>query len=418
MNILHLNTSEMNGGAARAAWRLHKGLRLINIDSNMLVRDKISSDPTVVRYIKPSGPGKLFNQIRQSILSSDVSRYINSRPKGFETFSDDRTALKRGFAEHLLKADIYHLHWISGFVDLPSFFRIIKKPVVWTLHDMFPFTGGCHYSNGCEKYKVHCSQCPQLGSVSDRDLSSQIWERKQKYISRFKNKLFIRADSHWLTAEAKQSSLFRDLDIDTIHYGIETDEFIMRDKIACRKALGIPDGFKVIAFGAPGIDNPRKGFAQLASAINLLTETYPKLFIVSFGSGASPAGLAIPQLHMGHVSSNTLLSVIYNCADVFVIPSLHEAFGQTALEAMSCGIPVAGFATGGIPDMIENGITGYLAETGNVADLAGSIARIIALDEAEYQVMVQNCRAKVLGEFTIFHQAEKYLDLYRNILNY
>ena len=416
MRILHLSTLDNSGGAARAAFRLHKGLTQLAVDSQMFVRNKYSSDESVIVYKYPKGFDKIFYKYRRSQIEAAFNKYQRSRPLNQELFSDDRSALQPGFFKQSPEADIYHLHWISGFVDLPSFFKAVNKPLVWTLHDMFPFTGGCHYSNGCEKYETHCNRCPQLGSSSEKDLSYSIWARKSKAFSGFNKRIIIRADSHWLANEARKSSLFKDLDIDTIHYGIETEEFIPRDKFACRKALNIPDNSRVIVFGAPGIDNPRKGFNQLLEALLKLRNIYSNLFLLSFGSGTLPANIGIPNLHLENVENNHLLSLIYNCADVFVIPSLQEAFGQTALEAMSCGVPVAGFNTGGIPDMIENGITGYLAETGNTEDLTDAINQLLKMDNNEYQKMADKCREKVLTGFTLSHQAEKYIEVYQNLL--
>ena len=416
MRILHLNTTDNDGGAARAVYRLHKGLRMRSVSSVMFVRDKFTNDPKVFKYKKPSGVGKMLLQMRQQTIRKEMQSYSISRPKNLEVFSDDRSPLRLDFTNQLPEADIYHLHWTSGFVDLPSFFKNVKKPIVWTLHDMFPFTGGCHYNSGCEKYLSFCERCPQLGSLSVRDLAHKIWDRKKRYISEFSNRIIIRADSNWLSGEAKRSGLFKGLDIDTIHYGIETDEFKVRDKLACRKALDIPENYRIIAFGAPGIENPRKGLVQLVEALKKLSAIRPNLFLITFGSGNLSSVMNIPMLHMGNVSNNDILSVIYNCADVFVIPSLQEAFGQTALEAMSCGIPVAGFNTGGIPDMVENGITGFLADTGDVSGLANSIDRILALNDLEYLNMSRNCRAKVIDNFTLVQQADKYLDVYKNLM--
>ena len=417
MKVLHLSTTDNNGGAARAAFRLHCGLNQQGIGSRMFVRNKYTDNEAVTQYRYPIGLKKTEYSFRKYLIKNEIKKYIASRPTGFEVFSDDRTPLKTGFFDQLPDTDLYNLHWISEFVDLPAFFKRINKPVVWTLHDMFPFTGGCHYNSGCENYFQYCHHCPQLGSKYEKDLSYQIWARKLKAISEFKNIIIIRADSHWLANEAKKSSMFKDLDIDTIHYGIETEEFIPRDKIACRKALNIPINSRVIVFGAPGINNTRKGVKQLHEALQKLSKTCSNLFLLSFGSGSMPVTLDIPRLHLGHVANNHLLSMIYNCADVFVIPSLQEAFGQTALEAMSCSIPVVGFNTGGIPDMISNGITGYLVETGNINLLAEAINEILTLHQSDYIKMCASCRQKVLKEFTIAHQAEKYYNVYKQNLH-
>lgn len=416
MRVVHLSTSDINGGAARAAFRLHKGLRLKGVDSIMFTRDKSSSDASVIKYRYPKGMGKYAWKSRKILIESDFSKYKNSRPGGQEVFSDDRSSLKPGFMDQLPESDIYHLHWISGFTDLPSFFRDIKKPVVWTLHDMFPFTGGCHYTSDCENFKSNCHHCPQLGSTVSRDLSYRIWKRKQKFLKQFDSQLIIRTNSYWLAEEARKSNLFKDYDINTIHYGIETDEFIPLDKTACRKSLKIPTDSRVIVFGAPDINNPRKGYVFLEKALMKVGNSYPNLFLLSFGSGKMPENTGFPNLHLGHISNNYLLSIIYNCADVFVIPSLEEAFGQTALEAMSCGIPVAGFNTGGIPDMVKNGNTGYLAEKGNSGELADAIIKIFESDENMYGRIAENCRETVLNGFTLIHQAEKYIHLYSQMI--
>jgi len=415
MKVLHLSASDNNGGAARAAFRLHYGLIQKGIESQMFVREKTTDNESVTRFKYPKGLKKAEYSFCKYLIGNSIKKYLTKRPKGFEVFSDDRSPLKTGFFNQLPDADIYNLHWISGFVDLPSFFKKINKPIVWTLHDMFPFTGGCHYNSGCENYLWYCHRCPQLGSKVERDLSYQIWARKLKAISEFKNRLIIRADSYWLANEAKRSSLFKDLDIDTIHYGIETDEFIFRNKIACRTALNIPVNSRVIVFGAPDITNPRKGLKQLNEALQRVRLKYQDLFLLSFGAGGIAAKQDIPNLHLGHVANNHLLSLIYNCGDVFVIPSLQEAFGQTALEAMSCEIPVVGFNTGGIPDMIINGKTGYMAETGNTNNLAEAINEVLSLHHNDYIKMGENCRQKVLEGFTILHQAKKYANVYNQL---
>jgi glycosyltransferase involved in cell wall biosynthesis len=211
--------------------------------------------------------------------------------------------------------------------------------------------------------------------------------------------------------------MFKNLNVSTIHYGIESQDFVPGDKRSCKKALKIPEGKKVILFGAPGIDNPRKGFRQLEGALLKLQKEVPELFLISFGSGSiSTTNLEIPWLNLGHLEKNQILSLVYNCADVFIIPSLQEAFGQTALEAMSTGTPVIGFRTGGIPDIVEDEVTGYLVETGNIEDLAKAIYRLFKLNESEYENMSKSCRSKVLKGFTLNHQSEKYIRIYNELI--
>lgn len=163
MKILHISTSDYDGGAAKAAYRLHSGLNQLGADSRMFVKNKKSEDSSVIKYKYPTGLGRILYKIQKNRIESEFFRYRTTRPQGYEIFSDDRSPSRINFISQLGVADIYHLHWTSEFVDLPSFFKNVRKPLVWTLHDMFPFTGGCHYKSGCDKFHIHCQSCPQLG---------------------------------------------------------------------------------------------------------------------------------------------------------------------------------------------------------------------------------------------------------------
>lgn len=387
------------------------------MDSSVFVRDKISGRPEVFRFRKPGLLNSLLNIYRKKRISREFHTYRSSRPAGLEVFSDDRSPRKYGFLKQLPPADLYHLHWTSGFADLPDFFGKVKTPVVWTLHDQFPFTGGCHYSGECRAFITGCGRCPQLGSNDPSDLSFRILKRKLRTLQCFDKPLVIRADSTWLEKEASGSLLFKDRDTGTIHYGTDTEIFKPLNREACRHTLGIPEDAAVVVFGSPGVNNPRKGFHQLAGALEILKKDYPGLCLLSFGAGNPPSLPDLNTMHLGHVSNDRLLAIAYNCGNVFVIPSLQEAFGQTALESLACGVPVAGFRTGGIPDMIEEGRNGFLAATGNIPELAMAIAKILSADKAVYKAMSENCLLMVRQKFTLHHQAQAYLKIYMKLLN-
>jgi glycosyltransferase involved in cell wall biosynthesis len=397
-------------------YRLHKGLLKLGVDSFIFTREKISHDERVIRFNYPQGIHRVSLKLKNLKLEKQITTYC--KPTGFEKFASDQTAIGSALIDQLPESDIIHLHWTSGFADIPLLLKTIKIPVVWTLHDMWPFTGGCHYSAGCNRFVQSCGCCPQLGSNDNKDLSNQIWKRKKIALSKLSENNFIAcADSNWLRDKARQSSLFRDLTVQTIHYGIENKEFTPLDKPSCRKALLIPDGVRVICFGAPGIDNPRKGFSYLVDALNILSKNINNLFLISFGGGKKPSGINLPWMHLGHVSDNKLLSLIYNTADVFVIPSTEEAFGQTCLEAMSCGIPAVGFAdAGGVTDMIINGETGQLAPEITAASLAMAIDTVLSLDLSIYSNLAFNCRKLVQDKFTLDIQAKNYTTIYKRLL--
>ena len=410
--VVHINYSDSSGGAARAMWRLHAGLRNLGVDSKIYCFQSSIHSPEVIRYNPPKSlTDKIRVYLRKNKLKKELSIY--RRPAGYETFSDDRSAFGEDVLKQLPDADIYHLHAPVSFVDLPSFFRKIKKPVVWTMHDMNSFTGGCHYSSGCTNFITACGMCPQLNSDSPDDLSFRVLSRKIKYL--LKKDLFIASNSNWLKGIALKSRIFREAKVETINLGIDTDIYKPWEKDSIRKAFNLPADKKIIVSGAMNNTNKRKGFSELSGALAILKGMSPDVFLLTFGSGDPIINSDLQYINLGHIESDFILSLVYNAADVFVISSLEEAFGQTALEAMACGVPVAGFDSGGISDIVENGITGYLAETGDINGLAGTINRILKLPEKEYSEMAKNCREKVLSGFTLSKQAEKYIKVYSQL---
>lgn len=394
-------------------YRLHKGLIEEKIESTIFCFEATSDDNSVVKFRYPGSIiSRLKRQIRNKKTYKEFKNY--SRDSGSsELFTSDRTPYRQELIEQLPEADIYHLHWISRFVDIPTFFEQVQRPAVWTFHDMNPFTGGCHYDEGCGKYETGCGICPQIGSDSENDLSKTIFNRKKEAIATVpSNKFRAVADSYWIAEEAQKSSIFEGKKVDTIHYGLDHELFKPLDKKSIRTLLEIPENRPVILFGAPGLRNKRKGFRELSEALNNLKAFVPDIFLLTFGNGELPSDLNINYLHLGNISNDRYLSMVYNAADVFVIPSLQEAFGQTCLEAMACGVPCAGFNTGGIPDMIIPGETGFLADPGSPESLAEAISQTLKQKEE----LGMNARARVEGSFTLRHQAEAYINVYNELL--
>lgn len=413
MKVTHISTELKSGGAARASYRLHQGLLQQGVVSQVYSRFSEGTEDNVFRYRAANGiAAKLQRKLFYRSLQNMQLKYPN-RPPGLELFTYDRTDCRNDLVAQIPPSDIYNLHWVSRFLDIPTFFDWVQKPVVWTLHDMNPFTGGCHYDNHCGKYASGCGACPQLGSTKAQDLSREIFERKRKALAKIPNhKIRIVADSYWLAEEARKSKIFEGKTVETIHYGLDHNLFKPRDKAGIRKLLEIPLNKQVILFGAPGVTNTRKGYKELLEAIRILSQKQNDLILLAFGGGTPPMDANIPHIHLGNISNDPFLSWVYNAADAFVIPSLQEAFGQTCLEAMACGVPCAGFDTGGIPDMIENGKTGFLAEKGNTEDLAAAIEKTLK----NRDLLGHNARRMVVESFTLAHQANKYMQVYRELL--
>jgi glycosyltransferase involved in cell wall biosynthesis len=420
MKVLHLTSYYGGDGAAHAVLRLHQGLLRLGHDSTLLVAERHTdeSDQTV-RVFTPSRDlrSRLRRRLRRVQIARDHRRYVASRPAGCETFSDDRSLYGADLIAQVPPCDIVHLHAMLNFVDYRAFFAAVPRrtPVVRTLHDMSFFTGGCHYDAGCGRYADRCGACPQLGSHHEHDLSRQIWQRKRAaYGAVPPNRLYLVTASRWLAAEAARSSLLGGFPIAVIPYGLDLENFRPRDRRAAREVLGIPQDAGVVLFVAQPITRAMKGFALLAEALRLCSDL-TNVLLVSVGSGKAPVDVAVPHLRLGHIGHQRMLSLAYSAADVFAMPSLQEAFGQTALEATACGTPVVGFAAGGIPDIVRPGVTGLLVPVGDAAAL-GAAVRELLRDPARRAEMAANCRRLAVEEYGLELQAVRYAALYERIL--
>ena len=418
MKVLHVNTYDIVGGAARAAYRLHKGLCRLEQESYMLVAERRSEDSSVSNFKPPTDlPSRLRRRFRSKLIDRCFARYRASRPTGYELFSDDRSQYGIDLLKQLPQCDAVNLHWIAGYVDYQSFFAKVpeRTPVVWTLHDMNPFTGGCHYDHGCSRYKDKCGACPQLGSNDRNDLSNQIWKRKYKTFKRIPpNKLHIVALNQWMADEVKKSSLLRRFPISIIPNGLDTEVFTPRDSNVARDALEIPREAKVILFIAGSLNNRRKGFDMVLQALAGMSDL-PSLFLLTLGSGKPSVEFPIPNLHLGHIANERLLSLVYSAADLFVIPSLQDNLPNTVLESLSCGTPVVGFDVGGIPEMVRSSVTGMLAPPQDVKALQTTIIQLLK-DDNRRREMAANCRRIAVEEYSLEVQAQRYVELYEQIL--
>ena len=418
MNIVHLNTTDIRGGAARAAHRLHQGLQNLGMQSSMFVRSKTVSRESIRSFeLSCNLTARIRRRWRHQRIQWDFTKYKDGRPNNLEAFSDDRTLFAGEVVNQCPSADILNLHWVANFVDVGAFFDQVEVPVVWTLHDMNAFTGGCHYNMGCYRYRSACGSCPQLGSEKENDLSHSVWQRKSEaYRSAIiAGQLNIVSPSRWLAEEARSSSLLAKTPVHVIPYGLDATTFCPRETGGLYRALEIPGQHRILLFVADSSDNHRKGFEVLHEAIESLTQD--DVALISIGTGEPKIEANFPCIHLGSVQSDLLLSVFYSLADVFVIPSRQDNLPNTVLESMACGTPVVGFDTGGIPDMVRPGETGWLAETGNVRALRGAIEQALT-DDAAREQMGRRCREVVKEEYTLEVQAKRYRQLYASLLSY
>ena len=309
-----------------------------------------------------------------------------------------------------------HLHWVvHGFINIP-FLRQARRPIVWTLHDSWAFTGGCHLPDGCRRYQEACGRCPQLGSRREADLTRLNWQRKLRAWRDVD--MVVVTPSNWLAACARSSSLFAGRRVEVIPNGIDTDVFKPLDRRVSRHILNLPDGKHLILFGTMGAtSDENKGFGLLRQALAALPRQVAgkECMLVVFGAQR----LDLPDLNievrfMGTLTDDIALSVLYAAADVMVVPSRQENLPNTIMEAMACGTPAVAFRTGGIPDLIEHQHSGYLAEPFDTGDLARGIAWTLeqsGLDSG----LGSLCRQKVETEFAIDVVTARYVKLYSEL---
>ena len=410
MKILIINMSDIQGGAARAAYRLHKALLESGIDSQMLVQNKSSDDYTI---IGPTTKGqKLIAKLRPTIDSLPVRRYKNRTKTLFSPSWFGFSGIVDKINE--INPDIVHLHWICGGMmrveDIPR----IKAPIVWSLHDMWAFTGGCHYDEECEGYKETCGNCKVLGSNRQNDLSTKIFKRKQKAFAS-KTDMTIVGLSNWLNECAQESTLLKDKNHINLPNPIDTNVFKPFDKEKARELWSLPKDKKLILFGAMGAtSDPRKGFKELNEAMKQLTSKNIEFVVFGSSEPLNAPDFGFKTHYLGHLHDDFSLVMLYSAVDVMIVPSLQENLSNAIMESLSCGTPVVAFDVGGNSDMIKHQINGYLAKPFDTTDLANGIEWV--LNNPNYNDLCKNAREKVIREFDSVVVAKKYIKLYKEVL--
>ena len=411
MKILIVNKSDIQGGAARAAYRLHKALLENGVDSKMLVQDKISDDYTVI------GPTtkvqKAIAKIRPTIDSLPVRLYKN-RTKTL--FSPSWLGFS-GIVDKINKInpDIVHLHWICGGMMTIEDISRIKAPIIWSLHDNWAFTGGCHIKWKCEKYRENCGACPRLGSQKENDLSRRVWRRKQKSFANIDN-ITIVGLSHWLTESSKNSSLLNNRKHITLPNPIDINIFKPFYKDKARELWNLPKDKKLVLFGAMSATSDiNKGFKELSDAMEKLTSKDIELVVFGSSKPQNAPDFGFKTHYLGRLHDDVSLVTLYSAVDVMVVPSLQENLSNTIMESLACATPVVAFDVGGNSDMIEHKINGYLAKPLESDDLANGIDWV--LNASNYDELCINARKKVVKEFDSKVVAKKYIKLYEEVLN-
>ena len=407
MKILIVNASDINGGAARAAYRLHKALLSVNIDSKMLVQSKFSDDFTVL------GPKTKAEKILNKICSIANKISLNFYKKKTKTPFCANNFPFLNIVEKIneINPDIVHLHWISGSMIKIEDISKIKAPIIWSLHDMWAFTGGCHYDEKCEGYKNTCGNCKVLNSNQENDLSRKTFNRKQRSFNKKKD-ITIVGLSHWINESSKNSTLLKNKKHINLPNPIDTNVFKPLDKQKARELWSLPQDKKLILFGAMGAtSDPRKGFKELSESLKKIKNKNIEFVIFGSSQPENAPDLGFKTHYLGSLHDDISLVTLYSAVDVMIVPSLQENLSNAIMESLSCATPVVAFNIGGNSDMIEHLKVGYLANAFDTIDLAYGIEWI--LDNQNYDELCQNARKKIIKEFNSMTVAKKYIDLYK-----
>ena len=414
MRVLIVNTSERTGGAAVAANRLMDALNNNGVKAKMLVREKERGSLQVSGLSSRWWPQWCFLWERLCIWVHLGFRRSHLFELDMANIGTDITSLPE-----FLEADVIHLHWINqGMLSLGNICKILAsgKPVVWTMHDIWPATAICHYARGCEAFHQQCRKCPILPKFGVGDLALRVWQRKQQMLSG--HRVSYVACSQWLADEARKSALLDGQRVTSIPNPIDTRIFRPVDKQACRQQLSLPADKRIILFVSQRVTDPRKGMSYFVDALRLLAEQHPEMkqntVVAILGGHAEDVAreLSLPAYPLGYVSDTKRIVQVYNAADVFVLPSLEDNLPNTLMESMACGVPCVGFKVGGIPEMIDHQRNGYVAEFQQTDDLAAGIRYV--LDGADYAVLSQQCQHKVAHSYSQQSVAKRYIEVYED----
>jgi len=412
MKVLHINTSDL-GGAAIGAIRLHKSLLENGIESKILFQRQITvtipnSESIKIKY--PNFKQRILKKIGLNLTQFEIAnKEINSLGKpfseggSFELFSSPYSNEVDLHNHPLVRdADIINLHWIAGFVDLPSFVKAINKPVVWTFHDMNPLLGGFHYD------------IDLYNNQHFRDLENR-YKKIKKEIFKNKNHTII-CNSNWLASEVKKSKQFdKAISINAVYYPLKPEDFSIINKSVAKTSFNLPLNKLILGFACEDLKNPRKGFKLLIDALSLLNKKdRAKICCLTFGQEnhtiTNIDGLEVIQL--GPINNSKIQSIAYSAMDFFIIPSIAEAFGLTSLEAMLCQTPVLGSNIGGIPEMVINDKTGYLFESNNLLALKNIIQKSINITPEKITQLGKSANEHVLTYHLPSTISDQYLKIY------
>ena len=419
MKVLSVCTSDCSGGASRAAYRIHHAVRQTGVDSIMLVKEKGTKDVdvlTVDDFIPHNAFYKSFDWVRNKVKNKWQHYQWGKYPEMENLYMSDLRSTDIGGALNKIDFDILHLHWINQrFLPLDQLPK--DKPIVWTLHDSWPFCGVCHLPLECSRYQEECGSCPALHSNNPSDLSHKVWMKKQGIYEDLD--LHIITPSHWLAECAGRSKLLGGSDIRVIPNSLDTEVFCPEDRDEACLRLGLEPNMRHVLFGAvKALEDRNKGFFFLMEALDSIgSEISGDTDLIIFGSDG-PVERSLSGIHitcLGPIRDQSVIVDLYRASDVTVVPSLSENLSYTIMESLSCGTPVVAFDIGGNNDMIEHEVNGFLAKKNDAEDLAKGIQWCLNHNDTSIN---EAARRSVIERFTPQAVGNQYYSLYESLIKH
>ncbi len=410
---MEFSTCDKYGGAFNAIYRLHRAFIKEGVSSTLFVLRKYTRDPTVKTVYKDFAV-----KLMSYYLLPGLNKIAIKSAKRF--YSTNFFSFKfHHYFNALEDADIIILYWVSNFLSIKWIGRILDlgKPVIWRLSDMWPFTGGCHYSGRCEGYRYNCSNCVYVRGKLGIKVPNIVWKLKKKYWRNLGDLILV-CPSRWIAELARASSLLGKCRIEIIPSGVDLKIFRPIDKHTARKILALPQNKKLILCGAVNpLKDPRKGGRYLIGALKEMAEVVSNregIEIIFFGTRETVSDLPFISRAMGYISDDHTLALLYSACDVFVAPYVEDNLPNTVIESIACGTPVVAFRTGGVPEIINHGENGYLAEPFDVEDLTNGINWV--LSNPEYDKLSRNAREKAVENFDLKKIASRYIETFQHLL--
>ena len=424
---MFVNTFD-KGGAAKACLRLYEGLRSEHLNVSILLKNQTShiKNASVAAKKTPRQPnfreklhGKSLRLGRELKIIAPTKKpmdpdivFLNQRPSGLEYFSFPNSNYDLTDSPLYQEADIIHLHWVADFLDWETFFSKNTKPVVWTLHDQNPFLGGQHYNERYLGIDEEGMPIPRKVNTIETQKENELLEIKKSSIDPISN-LWIVTPSEWLMKESMRSSIMKKFEHRLIPNGVPLNIFKSLDKKFCRQVLGLPTDKTIILFVADTILNSRKGYAFLRRAIQKVKDFDEDHVVCCAVGNKNELNRNQALFELGKIQDERLMAMAYSAADLFVIPSLEDNLPNTMLESLCCGTPVLGFPTGGIIDVVEDGVNGFLCDEISVQALVKGLTKFLS----GVVVFDRDAISKSASErFSLAKQATAYIELYKDIM--